>query len=270
MSGNEIKHAARVLSRYRDARVNKNKIYIQECEVLKMLIDNYKAVRKNIDEACARADRSPEDVTLIAVSKTKPEENIEELYHAGVRDFGENYIQELRQKYDDLPKDIRWHMIGHLQRNKVKYIAEYVTMIHAVDTYELAQTIEKEAVKHNRRIPILIEVNVAEEDTKFGVSCQEAPKLVKRIAESLPHVLVSGLMTSAPFVQDPEDNRPVFRKLRQLSVDINNENTDNENVDMKTLSMGMTNDYIVAVEEGATLVRVGTAIFGARDYSHRQ
>jgi pyridoxal phosphate enzyme (YggS family) len=243
---------------------------INECEVLKMLLENYRAVRKNIDEACARASRDPGDVTLIAVSKTKPEENIEELYRAGVRDFGENYIQELRQKHDDLPKDIRWHMIGHLQRNKVKYIAEYVTMIHAVDSYELAQTIEKEAVKHNRRIPILIEVNVAGEDTKFGVSCEEAPALVKKISASLPHVLVSGLMTSAPFVENPEDNRPVFRKLRELSVDINNENTDNENVDMETLSMGMTNDYVVAVEEGATLVRVGTAIFGARDYSQKQ
>ncbi|MCC6094459.1 MAG: YggS family pyridoxal phosphate-dependent enzyme [Eubacterium sp.] len=235
-----------------------------------MLLDNYKSVQEKISEACARAGRDPKEVTLVAVSKTKPEENITELYNAGVRDFGENYIQELRRKHEDLPLDIRWHMIGHLQRNKVKYIAGYITMIHAVDSFELAETIEKEAVKNNRSIPILIEVNVAGEDTKFGVSCEEAPALVRQIAENLPHVLVSGLMTSAPFVKNPEDNRPVFRKLRQLSVDIDMENTDNENVEMKTLSMGMTNDYQIAVEEGATIVRVGTAIFGARDYSRQK
>ncbi|MGN0361957.1 MAG: YggS family pyridoxal phosphate-dependent enzyme [Bilifractor sp.] len=235
-----------------------------------MLIENYRSVQEKINEACARSGRDPKEVTLVAVSKTKPEENITELYNAGVRDFGENYIQELRRKHEDLPQDIRWHMIGHLQRNKVKYIAGYIKMIHAVDSYELAETIEKEAVKNHRCIPILIEVNVAGEDTKFGVSCEDASSLVRRIAENLPHVRVSGLMTSAPFVSDPEDNRPVFRKLRQLSVDIGMENTDNENVEMKTLSMGMTNDYQIAVEEGATIVRVGTAIFGARDYSHQE
>lgn len=234
------------------------------------LRENLKKVEENIEAACKRAGRDRSEVTLIAVSKTKPVEMLQTIYDLGIREFGENKVQEMCDKIEVLPKDIRWHMIGHLQRNKVKYIAEYVTMIHAVDTYELAQTIEKEAVKHSRRIPILIEVNVAEEDTKFGVSCEEAPELVKKIAETLPHIIVSGLMTSAPFVQNPEDNRPVFRKLRQLSVDINNENTDNENVEMKTLSMGMTNDYIIAVEEGATLVRVGTAIFGARDYTHKQ
>nr|WP_027870781.1 YggS family pyridoxal phosphate-dependent enzyme [[Eubacterium] cellulosolvens] len=229
-----------------------------------MLTENYDAVWKNIKDSCEKAGRDASEVTLIAVSKTKPEEDIRELYDHGVRDFGENYIQELREKHEHLPSDIRWHMIGHLQRNKVKYIAEYVTMIHAVDTLELAKTIEKEAAKHDRVIPVLIEVNVAGEESKFGVTPEETPAFVKEIAK-LPHVHVSGLMTSAPFVENAEENRWVFEKLHELSVDIAAQNIDN--VTMRVLSMGMTNDYNVAVEEGATLVRVGTAVFGARDYS---
>lgn len=228
-----------------------------------MLEENLNEVKGRIAQACERSGRNPEDVTLVAVSKTKPEEDIMELYKAGQRDFGENYIQELRTKHEDLPKDIRWHMIGHLQRNKVKYIAEWVTMIHSVDTMELAETIEKEAAKHDRTIPVLIEVNVAGEESKFGVTVEEAPLLVKKIA-SLPHVELRGFMTSAPYVEDPETDRPVFRKLKKLSVDTFSENDDNINVSV--LSMGMTNDFEVAVEEGSTMVRVGTAIFGKRNY----
>ncbi len=229
-----------------------------------MITDRYDEVKARIEAACARAGRNPEDVTLVAVSKTKPEEDIQALYDYGVRDFGENYIQELRTKHDDLPKDIRWHMIGHLQRNKVKYIADYVTMIHAVDTLPLAETIEKEGVRFDRIIPVLIEVNVAGEESKFGVTPENCVSFAEQFA-GFPHIRLEGLMTSAPFVENPEDNRPVFRKLRQLAVDINKKNIDN--VDMRVLSMGMTNDFEVAVEEGATMVRVGTAIFGARDYS---
>lgn len=229
-----------------------------------MITDRYDEVKARIEAACARAGRNPEDVTLVAVSKTKPEEDIQALYDYGVRDFGENYIQELRTKHDDLPKDIRWHMIGHLQRNKVKYIADYVTMIHAVDTLPLAETIEKEGVRFDRIIPVLIEVNVAGEESKFGVTPENCVTFAEQFA-GFPHIRLEGLMTSAPFVENPEDNRPVFRKLRQLAVDINKKNIDN--VDMRVLSMGMTNDFEVAVEEGATMVRVGTAIFGARDYS---
>lgn len=228
-----------------------------------MLQDNLREVQKKIKEACSRSGRSAADVTLCAVSKTKPEEDILTLYDAGQRDFGENYIQELRKKHDDLPKDIRWHMIGHLQRNKVKYIAEYIYMIHSVDSLELAQTIEKEAAKHDRIIPILIEVNIAGEDTKFGVSADEAEALIREIS-LLPHVQVRGLMTSAPFVEDPEEDRIHFRNLAHLSVDIANKNIDNVTVDV--LSMGMSNDYEVALEEGSTIVRVGTSIFGKRDY----
>ena len=228
-----------------------------------MLKANLDHVRKLVDEACERSGRDASEVTIVAVSKTKPEEAIMELYEAGHRDFGENYIQELRKKHDDLPKDIRWHMIGHLQRNKVKYIAEYIHMIHSVDSLELAQTIEKEAAKHDRIIPILIEVNIAGEDTKFGVSADEAEELIREIS-LLPHVQVRGLMTSAPFVEDPEEDRIHFRNLAHLSVDIANKNIDNVTVDV--LSMGMSNDYEVALEEGSTIVRVGTSIFGKRDY----
>jgi pyridoxal phosphate enzyme (YggS family) len=230
-----------------------------------LIKENLKKVQERIEAACQRSGRKTSDVTLIAVSKTKPEEDIMALYETGQRDFGENYIQELRKKHDDLPKDIRWHMIGHLQRNKVKYIAEYVSLIHSVDSLLLAQTIEKEAVKHDRVIPILIEVNVAREESKFGVSIEDAPKLADQIAD-LPHVRVEGFMTSAPFVEDPEEDRPFFRSLRQLSVDMNSKNYNNVNVNV--LSMGMTNDFEVAVEEGSTMVRVGTAIFGERNYKN--
>ena len=226
-----------------------------------MIEDNLALVQKKIDDAASKSGRSGSDVTLVAVSKTKPEEDILALYNAGHRDFGENYIQELRTKHDDLPKDIRWHMIGHLQRNKVKYIAEYVHMIHSVDSLALAETIEKEAAKHDRVIPILIEVNVAGEDTKFGVSCEDAEDLVRAISR-LPHVAVRGFMTSAPYVEDPEEDRIFFKRLHNLSVDTAEKRIDNVTVDV--LSMGMSNDYEVAIEEGATMVRVGSAIFGPR------
>ena len=218
-------------------------------------------VNERIARACRTCGRDEKDVTLLAVSKTKPTEAILELYEAGHRKFGENYVQELREKAHNLPDDIRWHMIGHLQRNKVKYIVPFVAMIHSVDTPELALTIEKEAAKHDRIIPVLIEVNVAGEESKYGVSLEEAPVLAALI-RTLPHVMLKGFMTSAPIVEDPEENRPVFRKLRQLSVDMNREYDNNEKVDV--LSMGMSGDYEVAIEEGATIVRVGTSLFGAR------
>lgn len=229
-----------------------------------MLKDNLDNVRNTVRTACEKAGRDPSQVTIVAVSKTKPEKDILELYEAGHRDFGENYIQELRIKQENLPKDIRWHMIGHLQRNKVKYIAEYVHLIHSVDTYSLAETIEKEAAKHNRIIPILIEVNVGGEESKFGVQPEETEELVRKIS-ILPHVHIEGFMTSAPFVEDPEDDREYFAKLRDLSVDIARKNIDN--VEVSVLSMGMSNDYAVATQEGSTMVRVGTSIFGERDYS---
>ena len=229
-----------------------------------MLQDNLIQVEQNIEEACRRAGRDRSEVTLIAVSKTKPAETLQEAYDLGVRVFGENKVQEMADKYEVLPKDIRWHLIGHLQRNKVKYIIDKAVLIHSVDSLRLAQTIEKEAKKHNLTAHILIEVNVAREESKFGIFPEDLEALVDEIAK-LPHIQVDGLMTIAPFVPDPEENRPVFRELRKLSVDISAKKVDN--VNMSALSMGMTNDYQVAIEEGATMVRVGTGIFGARNYA---
>lgn len=229
-----------------------------------MLKENYSIVRENILKACEKAGRDPESVKLIAVSKTKPAEDIEEIYSLGQRDFGENKVQELSQKIEILPDDIKWHLIGHLQHNKVKYIIGKTELIHSVDSERLALTISKEAVKHNVTADVLIEVNVAGEESKFGVTTDETIELIEKISK-LPGIHICGLMTIAPFVADPEENRPVFRKLRELSVDIADKKIDN--VSMSVLSMGMTNDYIVAIEEGATLVRVGTAIFGERQYN---
>lgn len=230
-----------------------------------MLKENYEKVQENIRAASARAGRNPDEVTLIAVSKTKPLSDIEELLEdTAAIDFGENKVQELVDKYERVSRPVNWHMIGHLQTNKVKYIVDKVCMIHSVDSLNLAKTIEKEAAKKNVTVNILIEVNVAGEETKFGISCEEVLPLIMEIKD-MPHIKVRGLMTIAPFVENPEDNRVYFRKLKDLSLDIQSKSIDN--IDMSVLSMGMTNDYEVAVEEGATLVRVGTGIFGARDYN---
>ncbi|MFR8172657.1 MAG: YggS family pyridoxal phosphate-dependent enzyme [Marvinbryantia sp.] len=228
-----------------------------------MITENYRYVRGRIDEACRRAGRNPQDVTLIAVSKTKPVSMIEELLPEGVLDFGENKPQELKEKYELLPKNLRFHMIGHLQRNKVKYIIERACMIHSVDSLRLAETIQEEAAKHDRIMPVLVEINIAQEESKFGLTAGETANFVREIAK-FPNLCVKGLMTIAPFVENPEDNRVHFRNLYNLFIDIKAGNIDN--VDMCILSMGMTNDYEVAVEEGATHVRVGTGIFGVRNY----
>ena len=230
-----------------------------------MITENLEQVRKNIVEACKAVNRDPGEVTLISVSKTKPASMLQEAYDAGSRDFGENKVQEIMDKYPQLPSDIRWHMIGHLQRNKVKYIVDKVALIHSVDSLRLAETIENEAAKHNVTVPILIEVNVAQEESKFGLKTDEVLALVESVAK-LPHINIKGLMTIAPYVEDPEENRGIFRQLKKLSVDIEAKNINN--VNMSVLSMGMTGDYQVAVQEGATMVRVGTGIFGERDYSH--
>ena len=231
-----------------------------------MLIDNYNRIRKSIDETCEKCGRDPKEVTLIAVSKTKPLSDIEELAACGVLEFGENYPQELAQKYNGISTPVHFHQIGHLQTNKIKYIIDKVTLIHSVDSLHLAEAIDKEAAKRGIVSDILIEVNFAAEDSKFGLMAEDTEKLVREIS-GLHNVRIKGLMTIAPFVENPEENRPVFKGMRELLLDIKSKNIDN--VDMCLLSMGMTNDYKVAVEEGATHVRVGTAIFGARDYSNR-
>lgn len=229
-----------------------------------MLKENLQEVERRIQAACDRAGRERSEVTLIPVSKTKPVSMLREAYDLGVRVFGENKVQEIRDKYEALPKDIDWHMIGHLQTNKVKYIVDKVKLIHSVDSLKLVEVIEKEAEKHNRIVDILLEVNVAEETSKFGLKTSEVLPLTEKI-EKYPHINMRGLMTIAPFVENPEKNRTIFADLHKLYVDIKSKNIDNGNVSI--LSMGMTNDYEVAIEEGATMVRVGTGIFGARDYS---
>lgn len=231
-----------------------------------MIQENLSKVEEKIRQACIRAGRNPEDVTLIAVSKTKPIEMVEEAIACGKREFGENKAQEMKQKCDVLPKDIKWHFIGHLQTNKVKYVVGRAFLIHSVDSYHLAEAIEAESAKKDVISHILIEVNVAQEESKFGLKLEETLDLIQKTAK-LPHLRIDGLMTIAPFVENPEQNRTIFRKLRELSVDIAKKNIDN--VSMSVLSMGMTNDYEVAVEEGATYVRVGTGIFGERDYGTR-
>ena len=228
-----------------------------------MLAENLKQVEENIEKACQRAGRKREEVTLIAVSKTKPVTMLSEIYDCGVRDFGENKVQEICEKRDLLPSDIRWHMIGHLQRNKVKYIIKDTALIHSVDSYRLAEEINIQAKKIRRIVPILIEVNIAEEASKFGIAANETLQLTEEISR-LDNLRIQGLMTIAPYTENPEENRPYFEKIRELSVDIKRENIDN--VSMDVLSMGMTGDYMTAIEEGATIVRVGTGIFGARNY----
>lgn len=229
-----------------------------------MVKENLKIVEEKITDACKRSGRNREDVTLIAVSKTKPIEMVVEAYDAGKRDFGENKAQEMKEKHDALADDIRWHFIGHLQTNKVKYVVGRAALIHSVDSLHLAEAIEKESAKKDVLSDILIEVNVACEESKFGLKIDEVENLVRNVAK-LPHIRIKGLMTIAPYVEDAEENRNIFKELKALSVDISNKNIDN--VSMDILSMGMTGDYEVAVEEGATLVRVGTGIFGERNYS---
>ena len=228
-----------------------------------MVGENYREVDERVRKACERSGRSRSEVTLIAVSKTKPVGMIREAMEAGACVFGENKVQELCEKWEELPKELHWHMIGHLQRNKVKYVVGRAELIHSVDSLRLAEEISREAVKKKLQAKILIEVNVAEEESKFGVRVDGAEELIRRAAV-LPNVCICGLMTIAPYVTDPEENRPIFRSLKKLAVDIKKKNIDN--VHMDVLSMGITGDYEVAIEEGATMVRVVTGIFGERNY----
>ena len=228
--------------------------------------ENYLRVLDVVSEDLKKAGRDESECTLVAVSKTKPLELLKEAYEAGCRDFGENYVQELVDKIPQMPEDIRWHMIGHLQTNKVKYLIGKTYLIHSVDTVKLAKEIGKQSEKAGIVTDILLEVNVAGEESKFGFTSENILDGVKEISE-IPGVRVKGLMTSAPICENPEENRVYFQKLKQLSIDIKNQNIDN--VNMGFLSMGMSGDYEVALSEGSTFVRVGTAIFGERDYSKK-
>ena len=223
---------------------------------------NLENVRKRISDAAARAGRDPADICLIAVSKTKPLEMIREMAALGQQEFGENYVSELVEKQEAFP-DVSYHMIGHLQTNKVKKIVGTTVLIHSVDSFHLAECISREAVKKGIIQPVLLEINGGNEPSKYGFSFDEAEEALRKIAV-LPGIRTEGLMGVAPDVDDPEENRVIFRKLFQLSVDIGEKNIDN--VKMKILSMGMTNDFETAIEEGATHVRIGTALFGKRNY----
>ena len=228
-----------------------------------MVVENYRDVEARVAAACERAGRPREDVTLIAVSKTKPVEMIQELLPIGVVDFGENHAQEVVAKTEVITQPLNWHFIGHLQRNKVKYVVGRTCLIHSVSSLRLAEEIQKESVKKELVTNVLIEVNIADEETKSGISSEEAIELVKEVA-TLPNLKIMGLMAIAPPVESPEENRGYFRQMKELQQQIASMNI--PGVEMKELSMGMTGDFEVAIEEGATMVRVGTAIFGERNY----
>ncbi len=222
---------------------------------------NLENVRKRIEAACERSGRDPSQVKLVAVTKTVPPEIIEEAISCGVTDIGENRVQEAKAKYEIIGKKVRWHMIGYLQRNKVKHAIKIFDMIHSVDRVELVDELEKRLSRENKKMPVLLEVNIAGEETKHGVSPHTLKALALKVIES-NHLEPLGLMTMAPYVEDPEEVRWVFRKLRELKDELN----EHFGIEIfKELSMGMTNDFEVAVEEGATMVRIGTAIFGERD-----
>lgn len=206
------------------------------------------------------------DCLLIAVSKTKPVKDLQEAYDAGIRDFGENKVQEMVDKQPQLPEDIRWHMIGHLQRNKIKFIAPFVHLIHGVDSFKLLKAINKEGAKIGRVISCLLQVHIAEEESKFGFDAKELTELMEgdELA-GLAHVKVKGLMGMATFTEDEQVIREEFRGLKSLLDQLNGLPLP-ANVELKELSMGMSGDYPIAQEEGSTMVRIGSAIFGNRNY----
>ena len=226
-----------------------------------MVRENLKSVYDKIRKHCEEKNIDADSLKLIAVSKTKPVEMIREAYDCGVRDFGENKVQEILEKYDKLPDDVRWHMIGHLQTNKVKMIIDKVVLIHSVDSLNLAKCIDKEAKKKGIKVNGLIELNLGGEESKYGFSKEELYENIEEIAK-LENLCIKGLMTVAPYVDKEEKNREIFKEMKRISVDINTKNIDN--VNMEYLSMGMSNDFLVAIEEGATFVRIGSLIFGNR------
>lgn len=226
--------------------------------------ENIENIRKNIDAACKRSGRDPKDVLLLAVSKTVDVDRIKVAVDCGLNSLGENRVQEIMEKYEPMGENVKWHLIGHLQTNKVKYIIDKVELIHSVESIKLAEEINKQAKKHNLVMDVLVEVNMADEESKFGVKPEKTESFIRELA-LMDNIRVRGLMTVAPNVENGEENRVYFRNMKQLLVDINAKNINNINMDI--LSMGMTGDYETAVEEGATIVRVGTGIFGKRDYT---
>jgi pyridoxal phosphate enzyme (YggS family) len=226
---------------------------------LNSIADNYNAVLDRVAAACARAGREPGEVRVIGVTKTKPAATVREASEAGITDVGENYVQEIIEKHDELGDIVRWHFIGHLQRNKVRAIAPFVSMIHGVDSERLGIEIDRQATSLGRRVPVLMQVNTSGEESKFGIAPEEAPALAAALAR-MPNIELAGLMTIAAFLDDQELVRPMFRHLRALRDSISRDLA----IPLPHLSMGMTADFEAAIEEGATLVRIGTALFGSR------
>ena len=226
-----------------------------------MIKENLKYIEDEIKKVCEKETIDKNACTLIAVSKTKPIEFIKEAYDYGIRDFGENKVQEILEKYEQLPKDIRWHMIGHLQTNKVKMILDKVEYIHSIDSLKLASVIDKEAKKKGIVVKGFLELNIVGEETKFGFSVEELNSIVEELAV-FGNLRIIGLMIVAPFVDIAEKNREIFKKMKKIAVDINAKKI--HNVEISELSMGMSGDYLVAIEEGSTFVRVGSSIFGER------
>ncbi|WP_430882866.1 YggS family pyridoxal phosphate-dependent enzyme [Fusibacter sp. JL216-2] len=228
--------------------------------------ENLDDIKENIKQACEKTGRNAEDVTLVAVTKTVESEVMNASIDYGVKIVGENRVQEIRRKFEDV-KPVSWHQIGHLQTNKVKYIADKVDMIHSVDSLKLAKEISKRANQHDRTIDILLQVNIAGEEQKFGIDESELPELIHEVSQ-LPSVQVKGLMLIAPFAENPETVRPIFRRMKEIFDLTKNRiyNGDYTNIEMQYLSMGMSGDYVVAIEEGANMVRIGSGIFGVRTY----
>ncbi len=224
---------------------------------------NIEKLNEKIRIAASKSGRQPDDITVIGVSKTVGADRISKAIQAGLFDFGENKVQELVNKYETIGSACRWHMVGHLQTNKVKYIIDKIDLIHSVDSIRLAKEIDRQASKVGIKSNILVQVNIADEESKFGIGADETITFIKKIAE-YDNIYIKGLMTIAPYSENPEDVRWVFKALKKLFIDISRENTDN--ISMDYLSMGMSNDFELAIEEGSNMVRIGTAIFGKRDY----
>ena len=227
------------------------------------ITENLSMVENKIAAACKRAGRERDEVKLIAVSKTQPVEAIREAIEYGINSFGENRVQELREKTEIIKDNLDWHLIGHLQTNKVKYVVGKASLIHSLENRRLAEALDKEAAKLGITVDVLAEINVAKEASKFGVNPEDAENFIREVSK-FPNINIKGLMTVAPYTDISEENRKYFRQLKKIMVDLNSKNI--HNVSMNVLSMGMTGDYEVAIEEGATLVRVGTGIFGSRNY----
>lgn len=225
---------------------------------------NLEVIKEKIDRAAQKSGREGTDITVIAVTKTIDVARINELISYGIQNIGENKAQELRDKYPQIDPSVNWHFIGHLQSNKIKYIIDKVKLIHSVDSEKLAYNINEAAKKHDKVMDILLQVNVAEDENKFGLSYKEVEPLLYKLKD-LKNIRVRGLMTIVPYDEEAENNRLYFRRMKQLAVDIDNQNIDN--ISMEFLSMGMTNDFEIAIEEGSNMVRIGTGIFGARNYN---